>query len=405
LNSKAKRIWPEFALKKSYDFVIIGGGVHGLAAAYFLARDHGITNVAVLERRYLGFGGSGRNTSIVRANQRSKSMIPLHMESLALWPGLMAELDFNMLFFNCGCLTICSSPEALNSLRQSASVQQYLGTDSRLIDAKECKELIPELDISDRPFYPVLGGLYHPPGGTLRHDAVVWGLAKGAANLGVHIHQSIETKDILVEKGRVAGVDTDRGFIRTRGVLNATGGYSPLIAAMVDLKLPLEVLIMQAMVSQPLKPFLNVMFVSNEHHVFASQSLRGEIIAGAWMDPWPSYCNETSSHYIKHEAAGLVDLLPCLKAAKFMRHWAGICDMTPDMAPIMDGNNPVRGYYMDVGWGFFGFKTGPIAGRKMAQFMAAGEPPEIIAPFSFRRFERHELVSETPLPILYGPVN
>ena len=405
MSGKPRRLWLEHPVKDSYDAVIIGGGVHGLAAAYFLARDHGMTNVAVIERRYIGFGGSGRNTTIVRANQRSKYTVPLHIEGLELWPKLMAEVDFNMMFFNCGNLTICSSEGALNALRSNASTHQFLGTKSYILDAKECKELLPELDISDRPFYPVLGGMYHPPGGTVHHDAVVWGLAKGAAKLGVHIHQLTEVKAIKVEQGGVVGVRTDSGFMRTPRVLNATGGYSPLVSAMVGLKMPIEVLIMQAMVSQPLKPFLNVMFASAEYHVYASQSLRGEIVTGSWMDPWPSYSNDTSSHYITHQARALSELLPCLKSAKFMRHWAGLCDMTPDMAPILDGNDPIKGYFMDVGWGYFGFKSGPIAGRKMAEFIATGECPEILKPFFYRRFEQHRHLPEIPAPVLYGPVN
>lgn len=405
MERKRRPLIPHSSLKKSYDAVIIGGGIHGLAAAYFLARDHGMTNIAVLESRYVGFGGSGRNTTIVRANQRTKYMVPLHIEGLKLWPQLMSELDFNMMFFNCGNLSICSGEGVLNAMRMNASTHQFLGTTTYVLDAKECKEMVPELDISDRPIYPVLGGVYHPPGGTVRHDAVTWGLAMGAAEYGVHIHQLTEVKALRTDQGSVVGVDTDKGFIKTPQVLNATGGYSSLISAMVGLKMPIEVLIMQAMVSQSLKPFLNVMLSSSEHHVYASQSLRGEIVTGSWMDPWPSYSNDTSPHYIKHQAAALTDLIPRLKGVKFMRHWAGLCDMTPDMAPILDGNDPIKGYFMDVGWGYFGFKSGPIAGRKMAQFMATNTCPEIIKPFNLRRFERHQLLPEIPTPVLYGPVN
>jgi sarcosine oxidase subunit beta len=208
-----------------------------------------------------------------------------------------------------------------------------------------------------------------------------------------------------VENNQVVGVETDRGFIKTPRVLNAAGGYSPLVSAMVGIKLPIHVLTLQAMVSEPLKPFLKVLFSSGEYHAYASQSLRGEIVTGAHMDPWPTYANDTSALYIKHQAESLTELLPCLKAVKFMRLWGGLTDMTPDMAPILDGNDPIRGYFMDVGWGYFGFKSGPIAGRYMAQFMASGECPERLRPFSLRRYGEHRFLGEIAAPVYYGPWN
>ena len=405
LAKKTKRLWAERPLKKSYDAVIIGGGVHGLSAAYFLARDHNLTNVAVLEKSYLGFGGSGRNASVVRANQRSKYGVRLHDEALKLWPQLMAEWDFNVMFFNCGNLTLCSSESTLAALRSNASTHQFLGVTTHVLDAKQCRELVPELDISDRPFCPIIGGVFHPPGGTVRHDAVVWGLAKGASRLGVHIHQLAEVKGIKMENSQVIGVETNQGIIHTPIVLNAAGGYSPLIAAMVGLKLPVNVLIAQAMVSQPLKPFLKVNVSHSEHHVYMGQSLRGEIVTGAMMDHWPSYANDTSPLYITRQAAALVDLLPILKSVKFMRQWSGLTDMTPDMAPILDGNNPVKGYFMDVGWGYFGYKSGPVAGRYMAKFMVTGECPEMIRPFGLSRYKEHRFLPEIGVPVYYSPWN
>ena len=402
---KYERLWGKPALRSSYDTVIIGGGLHGLATAYYLARDHGITDVAVIEKRYIGFGGAGRNTAIVRANQRTKENLPLYNEGLALWPKLTDELDFNLMFFNCGNLNLAHSEAAIGALRLQVASAQFFGIKSELLDAKQCKELIPALDVSENITYPILGAMYHPPGGTVRHDAVVWGLAKEAAKKGVHIQQGTEVLGIGVDKGKVVAVETDKGRIRTARVLNAGGGYSPLIAAMVGIRLPIEVLTIQAMVTEPVKPVLNHVVSSGTYHCYAHQSLKGEIVTGAHMDPWPNYTTQTTAHYIKHQAEALTELLPCLGAVKFMRIWGGLADMTPDMAPIIDGYDPIEGYYMDCGWGYFGFKSGPITGKYLAEFMATGHCPQILKPFRLRRYQENRLLGEIATPVNYGPWN
>ena len=402
---KIKRFWGKAPLKSSYDAVIIGGGLHGIAAAYFLARDHGMKNVAVIEKRYIGFGGAGRNTAIVRANQRTKENLPLYAEGLKLWPTLMAELDFNMMFFNCGNLNLAHSEAAMSALRLQVASAQFMGIPSELVDARQCKELIPALDISDRLTYPIFGGMYHPPGGTLRHDAVLWGLARGAAKLGVHLHQGTEVRGIGVENGKVVSVETDQGKIATPRALNAGGGYSPLISSLVGIRLPIHVLPIQAMVTEPVKPFLHHVVSSGMYHCYANQSLKGEIVTGAHMDPWPSYTTNVTAHYIKHQAEALTELMPCLRGLKFMRIWGGLTDMTPDMAPIIDGNQQIQGYYMDCGWGYFGFKSGPVVGKYMAEFMASGHCPDILTPFALRRFEEHRLMGEIATPVENGPWN
>jgi sarcosine oxidase, subunit beta len=403
---KSRRLWHQAPQATSYDAVIIGGGLHGLAAAYFLARTHGMTNVAVIEKRYLGFGGAGRNTAIVRANQRTQENLPLYKEALELWPILTRELDFNLMFYNCGNLNLAHSDAALKAMRLQVASAQFHGIDSRLLDAKECKEVVPALDISDRPRYPIFGGMFHPPGGIVRHDAVVWGLAKGSAKRGVHIHQGTEVTGIGVEKGKIAWVDTAKGRIKTPRVLNAAGGYSAgLSYQFLGQRLPISVLTIQAMVTQPLKPLLHHVVSSGAYHCYANQTLKGEIATGSHMDPWPNYTTQTTAHYIKHQAEAVTEFLPCLKGVKFMRHWAGLADMTPDMAPIMDGNTPVEGYYLDCGWGYFGFKSCAVTGRYMADYMAKGECPDILKPFRLKRFEEHMLMGETAALVDYSANN
>jgi len=403
---RSKRYWTEKPMKSSHDAVIIGGGLHGLATAYFLARNHGMTDVAVIEKRFIGFGGAGRNTAIVRANQRTQENLPLYKEALDLWPVLTRELDFNLMFHQCGNLNLAHNEAALKAMRLQVASAQFHGIDSRLVSPAECKELVPALDISDRPRYPISGGMFHPPGGIVRHDAVVWGLARGASHLGAHIHQGTEVTGLGVENGKVARVDTDRGQIKTTRVLNAAGAYAAGVAErLLGQRLPISVLTIQAMVTQPLKPLLHHVVSSGAYHCYANQTLKGEIATGAHMEPWPNYTTLTTAGYIKHQAEAVTEFLPCLKGVKFMRHWAGLADMTPDMAPIMDGHLPVEGYFLDCGWGYFGFKSSTVTGKYMAQYLATGECPEILEPFTLRRFEEHRLMGETAALVDYSANN
>ncbi len=405
-SATAKPLWKKAPFKSSYDAVIIGGGLHGLATAYFLARDHGMTNIAVIEKRYIGFGGAGRNTAIVRANQRTQENVPLYKEALELWPVLTRELDFNLMFYNCGNLNLAHSDAALKAMRTNVATARFHGVQSRVVDPKECKELVPALDISERPRYPIFGGMYHPPGGIVRHDAVVWGLAKGATAKGIHIHQGTEVTGIGVSNGKVVSVETDKGKIATDRVLNAAGGYSAALSwNLLGMKLPISVLTIQAMVTQPLKPLLHHVVSSGAYHCYANQTLKGEIATGSHMDPWPNYTTQTTARYIKHQAEALIEMMPCLSGIKFMRTWGGLADMTPDMAPIMDGNQPHEGYYLDCGWGYFGFKSSTVTGKYMAQYMATGQCPEILAPFALRRFQEHRLMGETAALVNYTPDN
>ena len=385
--------WRARDLKSSYDVVIIGGGVHGLAAAYYLAANHGITDVAVLDKGYLGSGGSGRNTAILRSNYLTPEGVRFYDRSIQLYRRLAADLDFNVMFSRRGHLTLAHSDASVRTMRWRAEVNKAQGVDSEVVDAAEVKRLAPFIDVSPEARYPVLGALWHPPGGIIRHDAVVWGYARGADALGTHIHQDTEVTGIDVADGRVRGVRTTRGDIATGVVLNATAGWSTLICDMAGVALPIQTFPLQAAVTEPVKPFLSTVIVSGTLHVYISQTDRGELVFGASVDPFTSYSMRGSVEFIEGLAGHVLELMPALSKVRVLRQWAGLCDMTPDFSPVM-GHTPVDGLLVDVGWGTYGFKAGPVSGEAMASCIASGQAPEIIAAFGLDRFADGVLVGE-----------
>jgi sarcosine oxidase, subunit beta len=395
LNGKRPlpRMWRVHELKDRYDAVIIGGGVHGLATAYYLARDYGYKDVAVLERRYIGGGNSGRNTTIIRSNYLTPEGVAFYDESVKLYETLSLELNFNVMFSQRGHLTLAHSDASIRTMRWRAEVNQLQGVDSRLIFPDEIAKLCPQLDLSDHPRYPILGALYHAPGGVIRHDAVVWGYAHGADERGVHVHQMTEVTGIDVENGRVTGVQTNRGRIKTGVVMNATSGFCTLINDMVGVRMPLTSHPLQACVSESLKPFLNCVIVSGSLHVYVSQSDRGELVMGASIDPYTSYSQDSTLGFLESLSQHILELFPFLSRVKILRQWAGVCDMTPDYSPIM-GITPVDGFLVDVGWGTYGFKAGPVSGKRMAELIATGKTPDLISSFRLSRFEEGRLVGE-----------
>jgi len=386
-------MWRQHPLKERYDVVIIGGGIHGLACAYYLVKNHGLTDVAVLEKRYIGAGGSGRNTTIIRSNYLTPEGILFYDESVKLYEELSEALDFNVMFSQRGHLTLAHTDASLRTMRWRAEVNQLQGVNSIVIYPDDIKKLVPFMDVSDHLRYPVLGALYHPPGGVIRHDAVVWGYARGADQRGVHLHQTTEVTGIDVENNRVVGVQTNRGRIKTGVVLNATAGWCSLIAAMAGVKLPVETRPLQASVTEPLKPFLDTVVVSGTLHFYLSQSDRGELVMGASVDPFTSYAQDSTLSFVEGLAAHVLELFPSLANVRLLRQWAGLCDMTPDYSPIM-GFTPVEGFLVDVGWGTYGFKAGPVSGKRMAELIATNRTPDLIAPFSYDRFFQGRLVGE-----------
>ena len=387
------KVWEQHELGSTYDVVIVGGGVHGLATAYYLARNHGITNVAVLEKSYIGSGGSGRNTAIVRSNYLTAEGSRFYDRSVKLYERLASDLNFNVMFEQRGHMTLAHSDSSMRTMRWRAEVNKLEGIDSDVISPDKIKKLAPFLDTSDRPRYPIVGALWHPPGGIVRHDAVVWGYARAAAALGVHIHQETELVEIDVDSERVVGVQTSRGSISTSTVINCTAGWSSLIAAMAGVTLPITTRPLQAAVTEPVKPFLHPVIVSGSLHTYVSQTTRGELVFGASVDPFASYSTRGSLEFATGLATHVLDLMPAVANMRLLRQWAGLCDMTPDYGPII-GPTGVHGFYVDVGWGTYGFKAGPVAGESVAAMIASGGPGDLIRPFGLDRFQEGELTAE-----------
>ena len=391
---KKERMWRKCDLKPSYDVVIVGAGVHGLATAYYLGSRHGIRRVALLEKGYLGSGNSGRNTAIIRSNYRTPEGIPFYQASVKLYQELSRELGWNMLFSQCGHLTLGHTDSAVNGLRVRAENNQVLGVDSRMIFPDEISRLVPAMDLSDRPRFPVLAALYHPPGGIIRHDAVVWGYARACDRMGIEIHTFTEVTGMRVENGKVRSVLTNRGEVAAGAVVNATAGWSSSISKMAGVPLQIVSHPLQACVTEPLKPFLDKVIVSATLHVYVNQTDKGELVIGAEIDPYQSYSMKGTLPTLEQMATYTLELFPQLHGVRVLRQWAGVCDMTPDFAPIIGVAPEVENFYMDVGWGTYGFKTGPIAGKSVAELIATGETPKLIAPFSPARFKAGQLLGE-----------
>ena len=386
-------MWEKKELKKNYDIVIIGAGVHGLAIAYYLAK-RGITNIAVLDKNYIGGGNSGRNTQIFRSNYRTPESIKYYNEAFLLWENLSQELDYNLLIDQCGNLALGHTEFAMEGLMLRAQTSRALGLDTRIIDLKEIKDLVPAINIGRNVRHPIEGGLYQPKAGNIRHDAVVWGLSYKCTQMGVEIHPHTEVTSIMLKDKKINGVVTPKCTIKTDTVVNATAGWCSTIAKMVNLKLPLTTIPLQACITEPLKPFMNMVMMSVNLHAYFYQTARGEVVLGAEIDPYASYNHDSTLPTLEDMCKSVLEIMPCLSNVHILRQWTGICDITPDFSPIIGTVPNIEGLILDVGTGTWAFKTAPASGKEIAELIDTGKTPEIIKPFSITRFYENDLIDE-----------
>ena len=379
--------------KERYDAVIVGGGGHGLATAYYLARDHGMRDIAVIEKGWIGGGNSGRNTTVIRSNYLYDESAAIYNHALNLWKDLGRELNFNIMMSHRGVLNLAHDEGEARQLKRRVEANRLNGVDAEWLEPDAVKAFCPPISVSPDVRYPVIGATLQRSGGVNRHDGVVWGYARAADRLGVDIIQQCEVTGIRTEGGAVTGVETTRGPIRTPRVASVTAGHTSVLAAMVGLRLPIESHPLQALVSEPVKPVLPCVVMSNAVHVYISQSDKGEMVIGAGIDAYLSYTQRGAQNIIEHQMASLMELFPMLSRLRLMRQWGGIVDVCPDASPIISAT-PVKGFYINGGWGTGGWKATPGSGHVFADLIANDAPNAIAAPFALDRFVSGALVAE-----------
>ena len=392
-NENWQQAWRSPDPRKKYDALIVGGGGHGLATAYYLAKEHGMRNVAVLEKGWIGGGNTGRNTTIVRSNYLWTEAALLYEKSLKLWEGLSRDLNYNVMFSQRGVYNLGHSLQDMRDIERRVGANRLDGIDAEVVTPAQIKAAIPMINTSTRARYPILGASLQRRGGVARHDAVAWGFARAADALGVDIIQQCEVTGIYRDHGRVTGVETRRGRIEADRVGVVVAGHASVLAGMAGLRLPLESHPLQAYVSEPLKPVLDTVVMSGAVHGYISQSDKGELVIGAGIDAYNGYGQRGSFHTIEHAMQAIIELFPAFSRVRMLRQWGGIVDVSPDACPII-GKTPVQGLYFNCGWGTGGFKATPGSGWAFAHTIARDEPHDLNAPFSLERFSTGALIDE-----------
>ena len=388
-----REAWRSPEPRKDYDVIVIGGGGHGLATAYYLASEHGIRNVAVLEKNWIGGGNTGRNTTIVRSNYLWDESAHLYEKSLRLWEGLSQKLNYNVMFSQRGVMNLGHTLQDMRDIERRSNANYLNGIDSEVLRPEQIRQIVPIMNTSPHARYPVLGASFQRRGGVARHDAVAWGFARAADREGVDILQNCEVTGILRHNGAVTGVETNRGRIQAKKVGVVVAGHSSVIASMAGLRLPIESHPLQALVSEPLKPILHTVVMSNAVHGYISQSDKGELVIGAGVDSYTGYGQRGSFSVVEGNIGAIVELFPVFSRVRMLRQWGGIVDVCPDACPII-GKTPIRGLYFNCGWGTGGFKATPGSGWVFAHTIARDEPHSLNAAFTLERFSTGALIDE-----------